>query len=171
MESKNNPEKNKYREIRDNLKISREKASELLGWIPPERIERIETNKFDPNPDEVKAMAEAYNAPELCNYYCVNQCEIGREMVPEVNISHVSQIILAMLDSLNEVEKSKDRLVGITVDGVISDDELEEFIKIQDDLERISMTVSALQLWVERKKNNGKINSELYEKLREGRDR
>lgn len=171
MESRSNSDKNKYREVRDNLKISREKASELLGWIPPERIERIETNKFDPNPDEVVAMAEAYNAPELCNYYCVNNCEIGKIMVPEVNISHVSQIILAMVDSLNEVEKAKDRLVGITVDGVISDDELEEFIDIQDELERISMTVNALQLWVERKKNNGLINSELYDKLREEREK
>ena len=37
------------------------------------------------------------------NYYCSNQCPIGRQYVPEVNIQDLSQIVLCLVDSLNIV--------------------------------------------------------------------
>ena len=40
---------------REELGYSREKASELLGWISPERIEKIENEKSMPHPDEILA--------------------------------------------------------------------------------------------------------------------
>ena len=89
------------------LGLSREKASELLETIPPEKIERIESGKFTAYPDEVLAMAEKYGAPNLCNYYCANECEIGKQYVPEVKIRHLSQIVLEMLASLNSVKNGK----------------------------------------------------------------
>ena len=55
-----------------------------------------------------------------------------------------------MLASLNAMNKRKDRLIEITADGKISDDELEDFLYIQEELERISITVETLQLWAER---------------------
>ena len=58
-----------YQNIRENLELSREKASELLGGITPERIERIENEKSMPHPEEVLIMAEKYREPDLCNYY------------------------------------------------------------------------------------------------------
>ena len=42
---------------REELGYSREKASELLGWISPERIEKIENEKSMPHPDEILAMS------------------------------------------------------------------------------------------------------------------
>ena len=38
-------DKNIYQQTRENLELSRESASELLEWISPERIERIENEK------------------------------------------------------------------------------------------------------------------------------
>lgn len=58
--------------------MSREKASELLETIMPERIEKVESGKSLPRPDEVITMAEKYKRPSLCNYYCSNQCPIGQ---------------------------------------------------------------------------------------------
>ena len=95
-------------------------------------------------------MAEKYKQPGLCNYYCANQCPIGQEYVPEVKIKDLSQIVLEMLASLNSMNRRKDRLIEITADGVISDDELEDFIRIREELERISIAVETLQLWSER---------------------
>jgi len=77
-----------YQRRREELGLSREKASEVLETIPPERIERIENGKFTAHPDEVVIMAEKYKAPHLCNYYCANECSIGKQYVPEIN-AHV----------------------------------------------------------------------------------
>ena len=46
-----------YQIRREELGLSREKASEILETIPPERIERIESGKFLAHPDEVIIMA------------------------------------------------------------------------------------------------------------------
>ena len=154
--------KNIYQLTRESLKLTRESASELLETISPERIEKIENERSLPYPDEVLAMAEKYRQPSLCNYYCANQCPIGQEYVPENKVKDLSQIVLEMLASLNSVSKQKDRLIEITADGKISGDELEDFIFIQEELERISITVETLQLWSERMMATGVIDEEQY---------
>lgn len=151
-----------YQVRREELGLSREKASELLESIPPERIERIESGKFTAHPDEIVVMAEKYQAPHLCNYFCANECEIGKQYVPEVKIKALSQIVLEMLASLNSVKKRQERLIEITADGVISADEVDDFIQIQEDLERISITVETLQLWAEQKLASGDIDIQAY---------
>lgn len=159
--------KNIYHQTREALHLTREAASKVLETIPPERIEKIENERCLPHPDEVLVMAEKYKQPDLCNYYCANQCPIGRQYVPEVKIKDLSQIVLEMLASLNAMNKKKERLIEITVDGVISDDELSDFLFIQKELERISITVETLQLWAERMLATGAIDSERYRKCRE----
>ena len=158
--------KNIYQLTRESLKLTRESASELLETISPERIEKIENERSLPYPDEVLAMAEKYRQPSLCNSYCANQCPIGQEYVPEIKIKDLSQIVLEMLASLNAMNKRKDRLIEITADGKISDDELEDFLYIQEELERISITVETLQLWAEKMLAAGVIDEARYEAYR-----
>ncbi len=62
-----------------------------------------------------------------------------------------------MLNSLNTLEKEKNRLIEITVDGGISENELGDFKRIQKQLAEISMAVDSLQLWVQQAIANGKI--------------
>lgn len=154
--------KTKYHLVREELGLSREQASELLETIPPERIERIENEKANPYPEEILLMAEKYKRPSLCNYYCSQQCPIGQQYVPEVEIKELSSIVLEMLASLNSVNKRKDRLIEIAADGKIDNDEIDDFIFIQEELERISITVETLQLWSERMLANGIIDAEAY---------
>ena len=155
--------KNRYQLIREELGLSREKASELLETIPPERIEKIENERSEPHPDEVLLMSQKYRKPSLCNYYCCNQCPIGQQYVPEVQVKELSSIVLEMLASLNSVNKRKDRLIEITADGKISNDEIDDFIFIQEELERISITVETLQLWSEKMLANGVIDQAAYQ--------
>lgn len=154
--------KNIYHLTREELGLSREAASELLEFITPERIEKIDNEKSLPHPDEVLVMAEKYKAPKLCNYYCANQCPIGQQYVPEIKIKDLSQIVLEMLASLNSVSKKKDRLIEITADGMIENDEIEDFIYIQKELEHISITVETLQLWSEQMLAKGVIDIDAY---------
>ena len=109
--------KNKFQLIREDLGLSREKAAELLETVSPERIEKIESGKCAPYPEEVLAFARKYKRPSLCNYYCSQCCPIGKAYVPEVEMKELSAIVLEMLASLNAVDKRKDRLIEITADG------------------------------------------------------
>ena len=158
--------KNIFHKTRESLQLTREAASELLESITPERIEKIENERSLPHPDEVLVMAEKYKQPSLCNYYCSNQCPIGQQYVPEVKIKDLSQIVLEMLASLNSMGKQKDRLIEITADGKVTGDELEDFIYIQEELERISIAVETLQLWSERMLATGAIDVEQYNVLK-----
>ena len=162
-------DKNIYQQTRENLDLSREGASELLEWISPERIERIENEKSNPNPDEVLQMADKYKLPRLCNYYCANQCPIGQEYVPEIKTKELSQITLELLASLNAMNYRRERLIEITVNGKIDDAEIEDFVHIQEELERISVTVETLQLWSERMLENGIIDEEKYNRSKNGK--
>lgn len=158
--------KNIYQITREELSLSREKASELLATISPERIEKIESEKVIPYPEDVLAMAEGYKMPTLCNYYCANQCPIGQQYVPEIQVKDLAQIVLEMLASLNSVNRKQERLIEITADGKIGQDELEDFIHIQKELEQISITVETLQLWSEQMLANGTIDIDRYNALK-----
>lgn len=156
--------KTRYQLAREELGLSREKASELLETITPERIEKIESERSLPRPDEVLIMAEKYKTPSLCNYFCARQCPIGQQYVPEIRNSELSDIVLKMLASLNAMDRKKERLIEIAADGTISKDEIDDFVRIQKELERISVTVETLQLWVEKMLANGRIDTEAYNK-------
>ena len=153
-------DKTVYQQSRESLGLSREKASELLEGISSDRIERIENEISIPHPDEVLIMSEKYKAPYLCNYYCSNQCPIGSEYVPEITITDFNRIILQLLSSLNAMHKKQERLIEIAGDGKVDIDEMDDFVAIQKDLEKISVTVEALQLWTEQMKAGGGFNSD-----------
>lgn len=159
--------KNIYQLCREDMELTREKASEILGYITADRIEKIENEKSLPHPDEILTMSECYKTPTLCNYYCSHECPIGKRYVPEVTVEELSKIILQMLASLNSLDKKKERLIEITSDGKIADDEIHDFVVIQNELENISITVEALQLWVETTIANNRINIEKLKDVQE----
>ena len=159
--------KNIYFQSRENAGLTRARASELMEYISESKIEKIENNITLPQPEDVLAMADAYKNPRLCNYYCANECRIGQEHVPEVQITGLPEITLGILSSLNTLDKYKERLIEITEDGKITDDELPDFVKIQDRLDKISVTVEALKLWINNTIIAGELDEEKLKKLRE----
>ncbi|MBO7682172.1 MAG: helix-turn-helix domain-containing protein, partial [Clostridia bacterium] len=130
-----------YQQKREELGLTREKAGDLLVALSPERIEKIENGKTQVHPEDVLIMAEGYGAPTLNNYYCSHECPIGQKYVPELEIKDLSRIVLEMLASMNSLHRDQERLIDIAADDEIGDDELEDFIRIQENLERMSMTV------------------------------
>ena len=130
-----------YQIKREELGLTREKAGELLQWITPERSERIESGKSNAHPDEVVLMAEKYQCPHLCNYFCANDCEIGQRTVPELKVQSLSRIVLSLLDNLNDLNAEKDRLIKIAADGEITPDELADFVAIKKELSELLETI------------------------------
>ena len=110
-------------------------------------------------------MSSAYKRPDLCNYYCSKECSIGQAYVPQIKISELSQIILHMLASLNSLERQKDRLIEITVDGKITTEEIRDFAQIQKMINQISMAADALRLWVDTSIANGNVDEETLKRF------
>ncbi|MCR5419525.1 MAG: helix-turn-helix transcriptional regulator [Lachnospiraceae bacterium] len=151
-----------YQTTRENLKLTREKASEMLDFISPERIEKIENGKVKVQPDDVLALAECYKAPGLCNYYCSNECPIGQKYVPEIPVKDLAQITVETLNSLNKINKEKDRFLEIIEDGTITDDEIADFISIKNTLDKISLSVNTLQLWIDQAIADGNLEKKYF---------
>ena len=60
----------------------------------------------------------------------------------------LAQITLQMLATINTLEREKDRLIEITADGEISDDELQDFAKIEAGVDQIGVAADSLSLWI-----------------------
>lgn len=141
--------KNIYQEIREELGLTREEASELLEFISSDRIEKIESDKTIARPEEVLKMAKVYRRSDLPNFYCTHECPIGKKYIPEVEKKDLSQITLEMLAILNSLEKQENRLIEITVDGKISKDEKDDFEHIKNQLYEMSKTIASLNMWID----------------------
>lgn len=156
-----------YQLSREDAGFTRAQASEALEFISESRIEKIEGEKTLPQPDEILAMAKAYKKSSLCNYYCSHECPIGKEYVPEVKSGSLAEIILELIAGINSVNKTKDRLIEITADGIIDDSEITDFAQVQNQLGNLSLTVDALNLWVNETIDSGMIDKDKLAEVKE----
>ena len=151
-----------YQITREELGLTREKAGELIPGFSQERIEKIENDRVQVRPEDVKLMAEYYRAPGLMNYYCSNECPIGRENIPRLEKKQLVQIVVETLNGLNRLTAEKDRLLEIAEDGNVSPDEYEDFRAIKEMLGRLQVSISSLQLWIDQKIADGEIEKGLF---------
>ena len=155
-----------YQIYREELGLTRERASELMDGMTASRIEKIE-NGQEPTPYDIIQMSDCYKRPDLCNYYCSRKCAIGDRYVPRVEVTELSSIIIETIASLNDIRPLTSKLIQIARDGKITDDEIPEFAQISNKLDEISLAVDTLNLWIEKTASENNLNSELLEKMKE----
>lgn len=128
---------------------SRDGAAELLGYASASTISDWELGISIPTPDAVLKMADLYNAPELVNAFCKSMCPLGYDL-PEVSICNLDRITIEVLSALNEIDVTKDKLLEITADGIISDNERPVLNEILDKLDKINKVSSNLKVWIQK---------------------
>lgn len=128
---------------------SREGAAEDLG-IEKSRLARIELDSLDPYPEEVIMMAEVYKAPELCHYFCQNQCMLGSHTVPVVEMAQLDRLALKVLSSFRDVDGVRNTIIDICADGMISEDEEPQLDKVLVELDAMVQVAQSLKLWAEK---------------------
>jgi transcriptional regulator with XRE-family HTH domain len=163
--SENTEKTNYYLSVRKKNGLSREKASELMDTLSPEKIEKIENGKQEPTPADIMEMAKGYGEPSIRNYYCAHDCPMGKFYVREIEIKELEKTVLQMIASLNAMHGLQERLISISADGKIDDKEIRDFVRIQKELERISMSTASMQLWAEKMLTIGAINMEKYNEI------
>lgn len=127
--------------------FSKEGAAELLG-VSVSTLSDYELGltKIIP-PDMVVKMANLYNAPELENYYCTEMCPLGYEM-PKADVENLDRISIKALASFRKINQTKELLLNITEDGVISEDEKGDLATILSTLEELESVAQNLKIWV-----------------------
>ncbi len=127
---------------------SREGAADIMS-IDRGRLYRIESGLTNPYPEEVHLMADLYNAPELRNLYCRNCCPLGED-VPEVNAAGIDRITVKALASFRKIGETKELLLSITEDGIISENEKPEMDKVLKNLEELEIISQNLRVWIKK---------------------
>lgn len=127
--------------------FSKEGAAELLG-VSVSTLSDYELGltKSIP-PDMVVKMASLYNAPELENHYCTEMCPLGCEM-PKVDVEGLDRISIKALSSFRKISETRELLLDITEDGIITEDERSTLQKILENLEELEGVTQNLKCWV-----------------------
>ena len=127
---------------------SREGAADLMS-IDRGRLYRIESGVADPYPEEVHLMADLYNAPELRNYYCTEMCPLGvcYEKADETSLDRITVMAMSAFEKTNE---TKQRLLQIVADGVVSEDEKGEMLAVLKNMGELEGIAQNLKNWVKK---------------------
>ena len=128
---------------------SREGASEETG-IDRKRMQRIEIGTLNPYPEEAMLMADAYQAPELMNFYCTSACPIGRKMMPRAELQELDRLAVKFLNALEGIKGTDRVLLSIAADGKLTADELPAMDKLLEVVKAVSAVGYELQIFVER---------------------
>lgn len=132
---------------------SRAGAAELLG-ISESSLADYELGNTKVVPvDKVNLMADLYRAPEIRNFYCANECPLGKNCVPQLEVEELDRLTIKVLSALKKVGYIKETLLDITADGVVSAEEQLEFAEVIKALDTISQNAQELKLWAEKQIN------------------
>ena len=149
--------KNVYQQSREAKELSREAASELLQYVSADRIEKIESDRSAPHPDEVLLMEQGYGNPELSNYYCTHECPIGMKYVQKAELKELPQLTVELLSALHAMENEQNRLIDIAVDGRVNDFERRQFDVILGKLNALDRSIRGMRIWIEHAMQTGKM--------------
>lgn len=127
---------------------SREGAADYMS-IDRGRLYRIESGIAVPYPEEIRLMADLYNAPELENYFCRTMCPLGCEM-PKAELANLDRITVRTLSVFRKIGKTKEMLLDITADGVIDESEKPELDEVVKNLEEVEEIAQSMRLWIKK---------------------
>ena len=127
---------------------SREGAADIMS-IDRGRLYRIESGIANPYPEEIHLMADLYNAPELRNHFCTEMCPLGAD-VPKVNVTDIDRIAIKALSTFRKIAETKDLLLDITEDGIITEDEKSDLNKVLENLEELERIAQSLRIWIKK---------------------
>ncbi|MCI9976260.1 XRE family transcriptional regulator [Clostridioides sp. GD02404] len=129
---------------------SRESTSQYLS-MDCTKLARIELGNITPRADEVLQISSVYNAPELINYYCKNQCSIGIRYAQNLELKSLDRLTIEILATRNDFEKMTEILLDISEKGSVEEYEKDDFKKyVLDTLKQISKLAQETDLWAKK---------------------
>ena len=132
---------------------SRESAAEFVG-LDRTRLAYIELGTIMPHPEEALILSEAYNAPELCNYFCSKMCPLGIKTINAVETPALERTVLKLLSIFQTLPQIKTELIEIAVNGFVENDECERMEAIIRNLDQAADSINALKIYFKKQCGN-----------------
>lgn len=126
---------------------SREGAAELLN-IHEATLGKYENGALNVSNEMVLQMSEIYKAPELLNWYCCNECAIGKKTRQNISLKDVALIALEMNDTTNQMEKYNKLFIKIAKDNSICEHEEEIALEILGYFNEIQKVIEEYSLFI-----------------------
>lgn len=134
---------------------SREITADLLG-ISPSALVKHELGITKSVPvDTVVMMADLYRSPELKNWYCKNECPIGKDLPVSTEVKDIREIAIRLFNSM-DVSRITDltaNILQIAEDGKVSNEEWSKVNEAVTILNTIATVCSELKIFAQ--KNGG----------------
>ncbi len=134
--------------VHNNRLNSREGASEIV-CIERTRLANIELGNIIPHPEEVNLMVGSYNAPELLNYFCSQQCPLGCGRVDKLKPRNLESAAMKFKRLIRNIDDIADNISDISEDGQISASEKPVFNQNLAKLQDIKKSIEELILVAE----------------------
>lgn len=135
--------------------LTRVGASEYLPGVTEDSIKKYELGITRPPNDVVVLMADAYNAPDLLDWYCENECPFGKcRSIPEMP---AERALIRLQNSVGDIENATKQISLIMDDGVISEDETPIVIELEKRLEEAKHRIEETLVALKRAENMGRF--------------
>lgn len=121
---------NIYRKYRKLAGLTQEKAAEHLG-ISVDTIKRYENGSYMPSNDIARKMCLLYGDMKLA-YEHLENSQVGEMVLPNLKDKDLCCSTLGFLNQLASMDKKKLEIVRIASDGIISDNEVDDWTELED---------------------------------------
>lgn len=138
-----------FQTARKRAGLTQETAAERIG-LEVRSISNYENGITIPCPDTVKRMEEVYCAPWISNQYC-NQCPLGEYRSLPDNEQSLHQLAVEFAYSfgdLNQFKADVQRILAIALDGVIDDNETQDFLNIMSRIAACGLLAEKMRIQI-----------------------
>ena len=113
--------------------LTRPGAADELPGVTEDSLKKYELDITKPPNTVVALMAYAYNEPELRQWYCVNECPLGRDCreIPEMP---AERALIRLQNSVYEMERLIRELSLVMENGEITETDADVIPQIRDRL-------------------------------------
>lgn len=144
----------KYRSIYQLARIisglTQLEASERLH-VNVRTLGKYESGEIIPNPDIVANMVQIYGTPWLGYEHLRQSSELGRQILPPINIDDLAKSVLILQKETADVERIKNEMIQIACDGIIEEHEKQSWDGVLKEV--LEMAGAALSLVFTNKKD------------------
>lgn len=114
--------------------FTRAGASEVIPGVTEDSLKKYELDINRPPNIVVALMADAYNEPELRQWYCANECPLGKDCRETPPQMPAERALLRLQNSTYEMDNVIKQLSLLMEDGELSDDERTLIPKLKEQL-------------------------------------
>lgn len=132
---------NIYKNARKSAGMTQEKAAQLLN-VSVDSLRDYEQSQRPVPSDVASAMCDVYQAPYLAVQHLRRSSELGKRVVPEIQLKDLPEAVLGVLAAVQRFIVKRDAMIEIVADGKIEEDEQAEWDEIMDRMNNLFVAMA-----------------------------